>query len=178
MIFINKNSADAEKHYNFSAFASQLNEMEDGVAPTDCRHRPDQRFMENGNWDEANLEKSRLEEKQRETRKARQKEGAASTVDVPSTKSVRSNSTTTPTSLGIHFFKKLIFMLFEITCDDDMRILIFETVEDGMEPFYTPCWFVRQRDAITGQYIYMYNGDYWNCKKTQDWKRCPKIFDK
>lgn len=94
------NSSDAEKHYNFSTFACQLNEMEDGVAPTDCRHRPDQRFMENGNWDEANLEKSRLEEKQRETRKARQKEGTASTANIPA-KSEKSSSTTAPTSLGI-----------------------------------------------------------------------------
>lgn len=73
--------------------------MEDGVAPTDCRNRPDQRYMENGNWDEANLEKSRLEEKQREARKARLNEGDSGSKH--NTKSVRSNSTTPPTSLGM-----------------------------------------------------------------------------
>ena len=31
--------------------------MEEGVAPTDTRHRPDQRFMEEGEWDKANEEK-------------------------------------------------------------------------------------------------------------------------
>ena len=31
--------------------------MEEGVAPTDARRRPDQRLMENGQWDEANTEK-------------------------------------------------------------------------------------------------------------------------
>ena len=31
--------------------------MEEGVAPTDSRRRPDQRLMENGQWDEANTEK-------------------------------------------------------------------------------------------------------------------------
>uniref|UniRef100_A0A0M3JDI2 Putative oxysterol-binding protein 1 (inferred by orthology to a S. mansoni protein) n=1 Tax=Anisakis simplex TaxID=6269 RepID=A0A0M3JDI2_ANISI len=42
----------------------------DGVAPTDSRRRPDMRLMENGDWDAANREKSRLEQKQRnETRK-------------------------------------------------------------------------------------------------------------
>ena len=40
-----------------SRFACELNEMEEGVAPTDSRRRPDQRLMENGQWDEANTEK-------------------------------------------------------------------------------------------------------------------------
>lgn len=57
-------------------FAAQLNEMEEDVAPTDSRFRPDQRFMENGLWDEANLEKQRLEDKQRDTRKFRIADGA------------------------------------------------------------------------------------------------------
>lgn len=38
------------------------------------RLRPDQRMMENGNWDAANSEKLRLEEKQRGVRKDRQVE--------------------------------------------------------------------------------------------------------
>lgn len=45
--------------------ASQLNEMEEGVAPTDSRYRSDQRLMEFGFWDEANIEKLNLEEMQR-----------------------------------------------------------------------------------------------------------------
>jgi len=39
--------------------------MEPDVAPTDSRNRPDQRQMEEGNWDEANRVKVLLEEKQR-----------------------------------------------------------------------------------------------------------------
>jgi len=39
--------------------------MEPSLAPTDSRHRPDQRLMEIGNWDEANRVKVLLEEKQR-----------------------------------------------------------------------------------------------------------------
>lgn len=42
--------------------ACELNEEEDGVAPTDSRNRPDQRLMENGFWDEANVEKKRYVE--------------------------------------------------------------------------------------------------------------------
>lgn len=42
-----------------------MNELEEGVAPTDSRLRSDQRLMEFGLWDEANIEKLRLEEVQR-----------------------------------------------------------------------------------------------------------------
>lgn len=48
---------EAEKYYSFTRFACELNEPEDGVAPTDSRLRPDQRLMENAQWDEANREK-------------------------------------------------------------------------------------------------------------------------
>ncbi|XP_018353295.1 PREDICTED: oxysterol-binding protein 1 isoform X5 [Trachymyrmex septentrionalis] len=63
---------DSEKYYSFTELACQLNEPEEGIAPTDSRLRPDQRLMEDGRWDEANAEKLRLEEKQRATRRARE----------------------------------------------------------------------------------------------------------
>ncbi|XP_011256110.1 oxysterol-binding protein 1 isoform X2 [Camponotus floridanus] len=63
---------DCEKYYSFTELACQLNEPEEGIAPTDSRLRPDQRLMENGRWDEANAEKLRLEEKQRACRRARE----------------------------------------------------------------------------------------------------------
>lgn len=67
--------------YFFSSLALTLNEAEEGVAPTDCRRRPDQRLMEDGRWDEANAAKQRLEEKQRIVRREREREAfkAAST---------------------------------------------------------------------------------------------------
>ncbi|KAL6110895.1 osbp [Pungitius sinensis] len=64
----------AENMYFFSSLALTLNEPEEGVAPTDCRRRPDQRLMEDGRWDEANAEKQRLEEKQRTVRRERERE--------------------------------------------------------------------------------------------------------
>lgn len=64
----------AENMYYFSSLALTLNEPEEGVAPTDSRRRPDQRMMEDGRWDEANAEKQRLEEKQRATRRERDRE--------------------------------------------------------------------------------------------------------
>lgn len=61
---------DESKHYyHFNVFQAQLNEEEEGVAPTDSRNRPDQRLMERGLWDASNEEKLRLEEKQRERRR-------------------------------------------------------------------------------------------------------------
>uniref|UniRef100_A0A4W5JXT9 Oxysterol-binding protein n=1 Tax=Hucho hucho TaxID=62062 RepID=A0A4W5JXT9_9TELE len=66
------------KMYNFTNFAMSLNELEPGMqdhlAPTDCRLRPDIRAMENGDMDEASREKERLEEKQRSARKDRSKD--------------------------------------------------------------------------------------------------------
>ncbi|KYM97144.1 PREDICTED: oxysterol-binding protein 1 isoform X5 [Cyphomyrmex costatus] len=63
---------DSEKYYSFTELACQLNEPEEGIAPTDSRLRPDQRLMEDGRWDEANAEKLRLEEKQRAARRTRE----------------------------------------------------------------------------------------------------------
>ena len=64
-----------ETMYNFTQLAIELNEDEAGVAPTDSRRRPDQRLMEEGRWDEANQEKLRLEEKQRQSRRGRETSG-------------------------------------------------------------------------------------------------------
>ncbi|GAV03941.1 hypothetical protein RvY_14300-2 [Ramazzottius varieornatus] len=63
---------NSDKMYNFGKFALELNEPEEGVAPTDSRNRPDQRLMEQGNWDEANKYKQKLEDKQRAARKHRE----------------------------------------------------------------------------------------------------------
>lgn len=47
------------RYYHFTELACQLNEMEEGVAPTDSRLRPDQRLMEEGLWEDSNREKLR-----------------------------------------------------------------------------------------------------------------------
>jgi len=56
---------ELERCYHFTKFAVELNEPAADVAPTDSRNRPDQRLMEEGNWDEANRVKVLLEDKQR-----------------------------------------------------------------------------------------------------------------
>ena len=56
--------------YNLSPFAISLNEIMPGMLeklpPTDSRLRPDQRHLENGEYELANLEKLRLEQLQRQ----------------------------------------------------------------------------------------------------------------
>lgn len=56
--------------YNLSPFAISLNEIMPGLLeklpPTDSRLRPDQRHLENGEYEFANAEKLRLEQLQRQ----------------------------------------------------------------------------------------------------------------
>ncbi|XP_052209858.1 oxysterol-binding protein-related protein 2A isoform X2 [Diospyros lotus] len=59
--------------YNMTPFAITLNELTPGLQeklpPTDSRLRPDQRHLENGEYEKANAEKLRLERRQRMSRK-------------------------------------------------------------------------------------------------------------
>ncbi|KAL6979728.1 Oxysterol-binding protein-related protein 2A [Sarracenia purpurea var. burkii] len=59
--------------YNMTSFAITLNELTPGLQeklpPTDSRLRPDQRHLENGEYEKANAEKLRLERRQRMSRK-------------------------------------------------------------------------------------------------------------
>ncbi|XP_037082004.1 oxysterol-binding protein-related protein 2-like [Pollicipes pollicipes] len=67
--------AHSRRYYNFTSFAMALNQPEPELqlCRTDCRLRPDIRALEEGNIDLAAAEKNRLEEKQRDARKARGK---------------------------------------------------------------------------------------------------------
>ncbi|KAK9945742.1 hypothetical protein M0R45_011241 [Rubus argutus] len=59
--------------YNLTRFAITMNELMPGLKeklpPTDSRLRPDQRYLENGEYEMANSEKLRLEQRQRQARK-------------------------------------------------------------------------------------------------------------
>lgn len=76
-----QNSPKPVMPFNLSPFAITLNdtndELEPWLPPTDCRRRPDQRLFEQGRWEAANAEKTRLEEKQRATKKLREAGQAA-----------------------------------------------------------------------------------------------------
>ncbi|XP_039122219.1 oxysterol-binding protein-related protein 2A-like isoform X2 [Dioscorea cayenensis subsp. rotundata] len=67
---------DNPTRYNLSSFAITLNELtpelQEKLPPTDSRLRPDQRHLENGEYEKANAEKQRLERRQRMSRKLQQ----------------------------------------------------------------------------------------------------------
>ncbi|KAG0349235.1 hypothetical protein BG004_000459 [Podila humilis] len=70
-----------EKYYGFTEFTTQLNEITKGLEKklpkTDTRFRPDQSLFERGQVEEADKEKLRVEQKQRELRKAMESRGEA-----------------------------------------------------------------------------------------------------
>ncbi|OWM90182.1 oxysterol-binding protein-related protein 1C-like isoform X2 [Punica granatum] len=63
--------------YNLTRFAITLNELtselKEKLPPTDSRLRPDQRYLENGEFEMANAEKLRLEQRQRQARKMQER---------------------------------------------------------------------------------------------------------
>lgn len=65
--------------FNITPFVVTLNDLPDRlrplIAPTDSRLRPDQRAMEEGDYDFAALEKNRVEEGQRARRRVREAKG-------------------------------------------------------------------------------------------------------
>ncbi|KAL0093904.1 Oxysterol-binding protein-domain-containing protein [Phycomyces blakesleeanus] len=69
---------DNLSYYGFTQFAMELNEissLEDAIPPTDTRLRPDQRLFEQGQVDEADDVKLRIEQQQRERRKDMELQG-------------------------------------------------------------------------------------------------------
>ncbi|XP_018124722.1 oxysterol-binding protein-related protein 3 isoform X2 [Xenopus laevis] len=64
---------DSELYYGFTKYAFQLNEIDPKIKcflpSTDTRFRPDQRYLEEGNTDAAEMQKERIEQLQRERRK-------------------------------------------------------------------------------------------------------------
>ncbi|XP_011497275.1 PREDICTED: oxysterol-binding protein-related protein 2 [Ceratosolen solmsi marchali] len=74
--------SNCAEYFQFTAFAMTLNEIEQGMkenlCPTDSRLRPDIRKLENGDQDGAATRKVRLEEKQRDRCKIRNKKKVSS----------------------------------------------------------------------------------------------------
>ncbi|WCJ38609.1 Oxysterol-binding protein-related protein 1D [Euphorbia peplus] len=70
-------SLPTKTRYNFTPFAVTLNELTPELSgklpPTDSRLRPDQRHLENGEYELANAEKLRLEQLQRQARKLQER---------------------------------------------------------------------------------------------------------
>lgn len=76
---VNTPPPNHEKYYGFTDFTMPLNELtkslEAKLPRTDTRFRPDQSLFEHGRVEEADQEKLRVEQKQRELRKAMENRG-------------------------------------------------------------------------------------------------------
>ncbi|KDP26707.1 hypothetical protein JCGZ_17865 [Jatropha curcas] len=72
-----RDKAVNKTRYNLTPFAISLNELTPGLSeklpPTDSRLRPDQRHLENGEYELANADKLRLEQLQRQARKLQER---------------------------------------------------------------------------------------------------------
>ncbi|KAK4358305.1 hypothetical protein RND71_023915 [Anisodus tanguticus] len=72
-----RDNSTPKTRYNLTPFAISLNELTPGLReklpPTDSRLRPDQRHLENGEYELANAEKLRLEQLQRQARKLQER---------------------------------------------------------------------------------------------------------
>ncbi|XP_043971239.1 oxysterol-binding protein 1-like isoform X2 [Gambusia affinis] len=150
----------AENMYYFSSLALTLNEPEEGVAPTDSRRRPDQRLMEEGRWDEANAEKQRLEEKQRSTRRERERD-AVKVVPTPEEALAHEGGTTGS----------------EVSDETDAEDSPPLTPVACAHPDnYQALWFEKIHDSVSGETLHVYKGGYWDAKEQGSWEMCPDIF--
>ncbi|KAM4585430.1 oxysterol-binding protein 1 isoform 3-T5 [Odontesthes bonariensis] len=150
----------AENMYFFSSLALTLNELEEGVAPTDSRRRPDQRLMEDGRWDEANAEKQRLEEKQRSARREREREAVKA---VSSPEEAIAEDSITDSSLK--------------TDAEETGTIASEVSDETTHPDnYQALWFEKIDDTESGEALHVYKGGYWEAKEHGSWDMCPEIF--
>jgi hypothetical protein len=105
VIALDLNRPNSALMYNLTQLAIELNEPEEGVAPTDSRNRPDQRLMELGKWDDANRVKVQLEQKQRDVRRKREELLETSVNSEPHEYHPRWFEKAIDTYSGVSFFK-------------------------------------------------------------------------
>jgi len=43
-------------------------------------------------------------------------------------------------------------------------------------PPYEPVWFYKEKDPDTGNVMHLVRQDYWTCKESGNWVRCPDIY--
>ncbi|XP_075947571.1 oxysterol-binding protein 1 isoform X2 [Anarhichas minor] len=184
----------AENMYFFSSLALTLNEPEEGVAPTDCRRRPDQKLMEDGRWDEANAEKQRLEEKQRTVRRERERE-AVKAASSPEEAVTEDSINDSPSKTDARETGTDANEGFDETDTEDSHLYISVASPYGPSPLmegneglygaqiksthpdnYTAMWFEKLDDPVSGETLHVYKGGYWEAKEQGGWDMCPDLF--
>ena len=118
----NESESVQESRYYFSSFGQNLNNDDvnllKSLPRTDCRLRPDMRFLEKQMYDEDTKEREILEDKQR---------------------------------------KRL---------DELVK----------QKRTYQPIYFQESYYDITGELVFLFNGNYWKDKKENDFKKLPVLY--
>ncbi|XP_063694854.1 oxysterol-binding protein 1-like isoform X3 [Bolinopsis microptera] len=47
---------------------------------------------------------------------------------------------------------------------------------EGPSAKYVPKWFAKRECEITGEEIWRFTDEYWQCKQSQTWDRCPSLY--
>jgi hypothetical protein len=149
--------AESANMYNMTRFAMRLNELtpnlRDWIAPTDSRNRPDQRAMENGDLQQGIILKDKLEQKQRQARKEREKQQRL-------------------------LRKKGSVSLNQERMDqerDDPNDPDEEPSEYSDEQ--EPAWFrYDPSEKDTGEPQWVYKGGYWEARHLHQWSSAPNIY--
>ena len=149
--------------------------VKEKLPPTDSRLRPDQRHLENGEYEKANAEKLRLETRQR--------------MVVPILHCYTSFHEATSWSLidpiyilfeyclhleilhargGLNSIIGCLMLFCPIWCLVCVRLQARKMQESG----WKPRWF--QRDSEDGTYRYV--GGYWEAREQRTWVGCNDIF--
>lgn len=159
---------ESPKMYNMTKYAMRLNELatflQEKIAPTDSRLRPDQRAMENGDLQSGIKLKNQLEQKQRSTRKEKEKAMQEQMKQRKAKSRDNDNEEYDNTEESISS---------DITNHD------YQDDGTNKESFqeHGPRWFIYdpvERD--TGEPQWIYRGGYWEARNSGKWDRVPNIY--
>lgn len=174
---------DAIKRYNFTDFSFTLNQLETDICSTDSRHRPDQRLMEQGHWDEANEVKKLLEEAQRKRRRELE---AAAKEDLANGRE--------PATYKATWFRKIsqiseeekidnLYYKLSLTGSQNYKMVMSKlklSDNSANDSSQSSSKDKNQNDTAGHHTVepHIYMHQYWKCKAgVQEWPYFAKIFD-
>lgn len=147
--------------------------MQEKLPPTDSRLRPDQRYLENGEYEMANAEKLRLEQRQRQVilhfRIYKYQHFFCSCV-LHLFHVINSHiSTCKLLRVSLSFLQQCYLL---VCCNWWNAALIGIQARKMQEQGWRPQWFAKDKGSDAYQYI----GGYWEAREKGHWDSCPDIF--
>lgn len=159
---VNPLPAHAEDQFQFTSFAVALNDipsyLDKILPPTDSRRRADCRAMEEGRWEDADSAKVQLETIQRNRRKLIQAKfedsGQASAPPPDYLGGIAGNDT------GRAAAAMQTLSRSRDPLKSSLRATQLQALDIG-ENWWQPRWFVREKDADTGDEHWRFTREYW-----------------